>query len=114
MTGTFRLYSHTTLHIASGAAIEAIRESGRLQTALLISDGAEDVTITGGGTICGNGEWYVYEPRLKPIPVSHLPRRGTDNRMLPATTLRYHYRRVYDFPKTNMGSLSVLRSGRLL
>lgn len=101
VTGTFRLYSHTTLHIASGAAVEASRESSRLQTALLLSDGAEDVTITGGGTIHGNGEWYVYEPKLKPrltpIPVSHLPRRGTDNRMLPATTLRYHYRRRIRF-----------------
>lgn len=40
---------------------------------------AEDVTITGGGSINGSGEWYVYEPRelpaLVPFETSRLPRR---------------------------------------
>ena len=36
--------------------------------------------ITGGGRICGSGEWYVYEPRekpsLEPFPITALRRPG--------------------------------------
>lgn len=101
VTGTVYLYDNTTLYIAPDGIMEAARENGRLQNALLIAENAVNLTITGGGTIHGNGEWYVYEPKLKPrltpLPVSHLPKRGTENRMLPATTLRYNYRRRIRF-----------------
>lgn len=112
VTGTFFLYSNTTLFIDSTAVIESTRESERLQTALLIAERAQNVVITGGGTICGNGEWFVFEPKLKPrltpIPVSHLPLRGTENIKLPETTLRYQYRRRIRFAEDkyneNIGS----------
>lgn len=105
VTGTFYLHSNTTLFVAPNAVIEATRESGRLKTALLVAEEAENLVITGGGTICGNGEWFVYEPKLKPAllrsdrphPVSHLAPRGTADRMLPKTTLRYNYRRRIRF-----------------
>jgi len=107
VTGTVYLYRNTTLHIAPDAVVAASRENGRLNTALIIADGADRICITGGGTIYGSGEWYVYEPkqkpRMTPLPVSHLPRRGTDNRMLPATTLRYNYRRRIRFSEDKYG-----------
>lgn len=101
VTGTFFLHSHTTLHITPDAVVEATRETGRIKRALVIADDAEDICITGGGVIYGSGEWYVYEPKLKPrkqpLLVSHLPKRGTANNMLPQTTLRYQYRRRIRF-----------------
>lgn len=101
MTGTVYLHSNTTLFIAADSVLEATRENGRMKTAFLVAENAENIVITGGGVIYGNGEWFVYEPklkpRLKPLPVSHLPRRGTDNRLLPETTLRYAYRRRIRF-----------------
>lgn len=106
-TGTIRLYDNTTFHIAGDAVVAATRENGRISTALIVADGAENVTITGGGKIYGSGEWYVYEPKLKPrltpLPVSHLALRGTDNRMLPETTLRYNYRRRIRFSEDKYG-----------
>ncbi len=95
VTGTVRLPAHTTLFIAPGSALVASRDVEQLmihdgaspddrkgessQGALLLIDHASDVTVTGGGKICGSGEWYVYEPRRKPalapFPVTMLPRR---------------------------------------
>lgn len=120
ITGTFYLYDNTTLHIASDGVVAATRETGRLNQALVVAEKAEHVTITGGGTICGNGEWYVYEPKLKPrmepLAVSHLALRGTDNRMLPATTLRYNYRRRIRFSedKYNEETGPTIRPGYLV
>ena len=57
--------------------------------------------ITGGGTIHGNGEWYVYEPKLKPclspMEVTRLAERGTPDDSLLHDTLRYNYRRRIRF-----------------
>ena len=116
VTGTFYLHDNTTLFVASNGEIEATRENGRIKTALLVAEGAENLVITGGGCICGNGEWYVYEPKLKPAllrddrphPPTHLALRGTADRMLPETTLRYNYRRRIRFSEDkydeNVGS----------
>jgi len=105
VTGTFYLHDDTTLFVAPDASIEATRESGRLKTAVLVAEEAKNLVITGGGTICGNGEWFVYEPKLKPAlllsdrphPASHLAPRGTTDQMLPETSLRYNYRRRIRF-----------------
>ena len=95
VTGTVRLPSNCTLFIAHGSALKASRDVEQLLThddtytddrkgesvqgALLLIDHAENVWVTGGGRICGSGEWYVYEPRQKPaltpFPVTMLPRR---------------------------------------
>ena len=95
VTGTVRLPSNCTLFIAHGSALVASRDVDQLLThddtytddrkgesiqgALLLIDHAAHVTVTGGGKICGSGEWYVYEPRQKPaltpFPVTMLPRR---------------------------------------
>lgn len=101
VTGTIYLHDNTTLFIAGDAVMEATRESRRLKTALLVAEGAENLVITGGGEILGNGEWFVHEPKLKPrrtpIPVTHLAPAGTPDRNLPETTLRYQYRRRIRF-----------------
>lgn len=101
ISGTIYLYSNTTIHITPDACLMASRESGRLHTAFIMAENVEDIIITGGGVMCGNGEWYVYEPKLKPCLkpqfITHLAPRGTDNDRLPPTTLRYAYRRRIRF-----------------
>lgn len=101
LMGTVYLYDNTVLHIAHGAAIAASRENGRIDRAFLRADGAKNLVITGGGKVCGNGEYYVYEPKLKPrlqpLLLSHLAPRGTIDLELPDTALRYHYRRRIRF-----------------
>ena len=62
-----------------------------------MADNAENITITGGGIIHGkNGEWFVYEPKLKPrftpMEVTRLAERGTPDDRLPYDSLRYNYR----------------------
>jgi len=46
---------------------------------LLLLKDAEHVRITGGGTISGSGEWFVYEPRelpsFEPTAIAAVPRR---------------------------------------
>ena len=107
VTGTVYLHDNTTLFIADGSAMEATRECGRLKTALLVAEGAENLVITGGGEIMGNGEWFVHEPKLKPrktpILVTHLAPAGTTDRLLPETTLRYQYRRRIRFSEDEYG-----------
>ncbi|MEQ2423507.1 glycoside hydrolase family 28 protein [Enterocloster hominis (ex Hitch et al. 2024)] len=101
LMGTVYLYDNTTLHIAPGAAIAATRENARMDRAFLRAEGASGLVITGGGKVCGNGEYYVYEPKLKPrmepLPYSHLAPRGTIDLELPETALRYNYRRRIRF-----------------
>ncbi|MBQ8161328.1 MAG: hypothetical protein IJ083_11370 [Clostridia bacterium] len=79
VTGSFTLPSHCTLHIQRGSSLVASRDVHALLgdrevredpessggAFIEIAD-AEDVTITGGGTICGRGEWFVHEPRMLP------------------------------------------------
>lgn len=79
------------------ACLKVTRESGRPYGALLVADNAENITITGGGIIHGkNGEWFVYEPKLKPrftpMEVTRLAERGTPDDRLPYDSLRYNYR----------------------
>lgn len=101
LSGTIHLYDNTVLHIAPDAVLTASRESGRLDTAFIMAENAENVVITGGGAIHGNGEWYVYEPKLKPrltpMEVTRLAERGTRDDSLPSDTLRYNYRRRIRF-----------------
>ncbi len=89
-----RLYSHTTLWVDHGAELRAARNAEELISripgtqdfggessggAFLFAVDAEDVAITGGGVIHGEGEWFVHEPRrkpaLEPFPVTMLPAR---------------------------------------
>ena len=94
-TGTVRIYDHTTLFVASDGELIASRNADDLISridgtqdfgqessggALILAVGAKDICITGGGSIHGNGEWFVHEPRQKPaltpFPVTMLPTRA--------------------------------------
>ena len=93
-TGTVRLYSHTTLFIAPDSELVASRNADDLICriegtqdfgaessggAFILAGGESDITLTGGGRICGSGEWFVHEPRkkpaLNPFPTTMLPTR---------------------------------------
>ena len=93
-TGLVRLYSHTILFITPDSQLIASRNAEDMILrvegtqdfgdessggAFILALDAEDVTITGGGCIYGNGEWFVYEPRekpaLSPFPTTMLPTR---------------------------------------
>ena len=94
-TGTVRLYSNTTLFVASGSELIASRNAEDLISriegtqdfgqessggAFILAAGEKNIAITGGGRICGCGEWFVHEPRKKPaltpFPVTMLPTRA--------------------------------------
>lgn len=106
--GAVHVPSNTTLFIAADSEIvasrnmahmgEAVDLGGQPAYAFVHIANAENVVVTGGGRISGNGEWYVYEPRekpsLTPFPITALPR--TDQAAIindVPGTLRYFYRR---------------------
>ncbi|MGC9452125.1 MAG: glycoside hydrolase family 28 protein [Oceanipulchritudo sp.] len=92
-TGTLRLRSRMVLHLEPGAVLQGSgdladypeigsvihHESGR---SLLVADNCEDLVITGGGTIDGNGmafwqqpegsEWYIGKDGERPHPMIEL------------------------------------------
>ena len=94
-SGTIRLYDRTTLWVAPDSELRASRNAedliGRIDGtqdfgtessggAFILAVNAEGVTLTGGGVIHGEGEWFVHEPRQKPaltpFPVTMLPTRA--------------------------------------
>lgn len=96
-TGTIFVCDNMTLHIAGGASLVGSIDYTRYSGALIVAKGVSNIKITGGGKIHGNGEYFVYEPQMKPLleplKLSSLPRRGVSIPDLPDYTLRYHYRR---------------------
>lgn len=75
---TIELKSNVTLFIEKGSRLVASRESsGYRHHALLYCHGAEQVTVTGGGTICGDGTYFstrpAAPPNMLPEPVSDVP-----------------------------------------
>ena len=81
-TGTVRLYGNTTLFIENGSELTASRNAEDLISriegtqdfgkessggAFIMAVGEKNITITGGGRISGSGEWFVHEPRKKPL-----------------------------------------------
>ena len=111
--GTLWVPSDTTLFIAADAEIVAAKNVDKLigpnRELLEHKDAGEDhgvflrirnarnVLVTGGGRICGSGEWFVHEPRelpsLTPFEVTALPRRDQEKEIntVPGT-VRYFYR----------------------
>lgn len=107
LMGTVTLYSNMTLFIAGDSAIVASRDSSRFKGAFVIFDEGVNVKITGGGKICGNGEWYVYEPRkkplLEPLDTSYLPPRDAVDINGVEGTMRYHYRQRIRYAEDKYG-----------
>lgn len=132
--GSIYLPSHTTLFIAAGSEIVASRDVQQMvrladdiqgnehgNSGFLLISNAEDVTVTGGGRICGNGEWYVYEPRelpsLTPFALTAIPRRDQAGEINSVPdTIRYYYRQRirYAEDKYNEGKAFLNRPGFLV
>ena len=113
VTGTFTLPDHTTLFVAPDAEIRASRNAEDLLQsgeplhpgesfpgALVHVKGASHVRITGGGRISGSGEWYVHEPKEKPLLQPHfvtkLPSREEKDRInsVPGTVRTLYRERI--------------------
>lgn len=104
LTGTISLPPRTTLFIARDAALAGSprladyppRSDG--SRCLIFAEDGDGITITGGGTVEGCGEWFVREPAekplLAPIAVTKLPRmdQADEINTVPGT-LRTAYRR---------------------
>ncbi|MGN1368509.1 MAG: glycoside hydrolase family 28 protein [Aristaeellaceae bacterium] len=119
--GAVKVPANTTLFIAADAEIVASRSMEHMQvpasegqgnehgtTGFLCVDGVKNVVITGGGRICGNGEWYVYEPREKPaltaFPLTALPRRDQAGEINTVPdTVRYYYRQRIRYAEDKYG-----------
>ncbi len=95
--GTLDIPSGVTLFIATDAAISASKDLTRFHNMFVGCIGAKNVTITGGGRIIGNGEYFVYLPEsaplLDPLKVIKLPPVLYDPMGYPVDSLRYAYRR---------------------
>lgn len=71
---TIILKSNITLFISKGAKLvslncdENLKSKNPLDTAVVFAKDSKNITITGGGTICGSGESYTLEPEeSKPL-----------------------------------------------
>ena len=114
-SGTVRLYSHTTLHIAPDSELVASRNAEDLILkvegtqnfgeessggAFVWAMDAEEITITGGGRINGQGEWFVHEPREKPamtpFATTMLPTREQADQIntVPGSIRTYYRERI--------------------
>lgn len=115
IVGTIRLYSNMTLFIADDAALVASRDLSQYKKSMIECTDAEHVTLTGGGKIIGNGEWFVYEPLKKPLldplDVSYMPPRNAADINNVENTLRINYRQRirYSEDKYNVGLETIMR-----
>lgn len=71
-TGSIELKSGITLFIDTDAALVASHDSVAMDKGcLLFAENAQDITLTGGGKICGEGNFFSlapkYEPKLTPF-----------------------------------------------
>lgn len=71
---TINLKSNTTLFVSKDAILVSLnceeneKSESPLKSAVISAENAENILITGGGTICGEGESYTQEPKeTKPL-----------------------------------------------
>lgn len=69
LTGTFELFSHTTLQVEAGARLLASADLndhrvGECSVGLLYAQDAEGITLTGEGILDGNGSLHFHEGEL--------------------------------------------------
>ena len=96
ISGTVRIYDNTTLWITGDSALVASKNHGNYVDAFVILDNAKNVRVTGGGSIYGNGEYFVYLPLKKPLltPLEKIkqPPYLYDPMGYPIDTMRYAIR----------------------
>lgn len=74
VTTTVMLQSNVTLFIERGAALCAnTTGEGYDQKGILHADGCEHITLTGGGKVCGNGEYFGRKPLWDSNMTEHPP-----------------------------------------
>lgn len=68
VTGSVRLKSNTTFKIAGGSALIASRSREDMSAGcILYAANCENITITGPGKVCGEGNWYSRKPLKEPL-----------------------------------------------
>lgn len=67
VTGSLKMGGNTTLFIEKDAALVASHEQSDMNLGcLLFCEDAENITLTGGGAICGEGNFYSLAPKYAP------------------------------------------------
>lgn len=67
VTGSLQLKSNVTLFIEKGSALVASRNKVAMDKGcLLLAENAENIVLTGGGKLCGEGNFYSLAPKEPP------------------------------------------------
>lgn len=94
--GSVTIYGNTTLWIDTDSALCASKNLSNYGDAFLTCMEAENVCVTGGGRIIGNGEYFAYlplkRPLTEPLAKTKLPPELFDPMGYPVDTIRYAYR----------------------
>lgn len=105
-THTVNILSNITLFVESGASLTAVLDSKKYNgNALIFADNCDNISITGGGKICGEGNFF----GLKPIepPLTEAPP------VIDVIALRREYRKRIRFPHpSKYGRLCTLNNCR--
>ncbi len=115
LTGTLTIPSHVHLFIERDSALVGSKDPAMYKEALIKVFKAEDVKISGGGTIYGNGEYFVHLPKerplLEPLGYTKLQTPPIDSMGYPEGTTRHAYRmRIrYAEDKYNEGKENIPR-----
>lgn len=105
-THTIKLKSDITLFIEAGSKLTAVLDSEKYENnALIFADDCDNIAITGGGKICGEGNFF----GLKPI----LPPMTTAPEVIDVIALRCEYRKRLRFAHpSKYGRLCTLNNCR--
>lgn len=67
VTGSLNLKSNVTLFVEKGSALVASRKASDMDKGcLLYAENAENIKLTGGGKLCGEGNYYSLAPKEPP------------------------------------------------
>lgn len=67
VTGSLKMHGNTTLFIEKDAALVASHDKADMDLGcLLLCEDAQNITLTGGGAICGEGNFYSLAPKYAP------------------------------------------------
>ncbi len=94
-TGSLMLKSNVTLFIEKGSSLVASRNAADMDKGcLLLAENAENITLTGGGKLCGEGNYYSLKPK-------EVPKTEPFDRTLGVWEMRQEYRYRVRFAHTS-------------
>ncbi len=106
--GTIKIYNNTNLFISSSSALVASKDLSRYTDAFVIMENGNNSSISGGGKIIGNGEYFVYpplkRPRLEPMEKIKLPPVLYDPMGYPVDSIRYEIRSRIRYAEDRYGN----------